>query len=74
MARTRSGGGKPARKQPIRSSFGAMRPVRRGNASWFFHPEMQARIAEAEADLLNGRFDRTHSAEEMQQLLDSWKR
>jgi hypothetical protein len=35
---------------------------------------MQARIAEAEADLLNGRFDRTHSAEEMQQLLDSWKR
>lgn len=74
MARTKSGGGEPARKQPIRNRSGAMRPLRRGHASWFLHPEMQARIAEAEADLLNGRFDRTHSAEEMQQLLDSWKR
>jgi AbrB family looped-hinge helix DNA binding protein len=40
---------------------------------WFHHPEMQARIAEAEADLREGRFTRTETPEEAQALLDSLK-
>ena len=40
---------------------------------WFHHPEMQARIAEAEADLREGRVTRTETPEEAQALLDSLK-
>lgn len=39
---------------------------------WFNHPEMQARIAEAEADIREGR-TYTCSAEEYLALLESWK-
>ncbi len=40
---------------------------------WFHHPEMQQRIRKAEADLAEGRAKVTHSAEEAQALLDSFK-
>jgi AbrB family looped-hinge helix DNA binding protein len=40
---------------------------------WFHHPEMQRRISKAEADLAAGRTKVTHSAEEAQALLDSFK-
>ncbi|HVG44843.1 MAG TPA: hypothetical protein VM890_08935 [Longimicrobium sp.] len=42
--------------------------------SWFHHPEIQARIAEAEADFREGRFTRTTTLEEAQAHLDSLKR
>lgn len=35
---------------------------------WFHHPEMQARLAEAEADLREGRVTRTEALEEAQAL------
>jgi hypothetical protein len=41
---------------------------------WFEHPEVQARIAEAEADFREGRFTRTSTPEEAQAYLDSLKR
>jgi len=41
---------------------------------WFHHPEMLRRIRSAEADLAAGRTKVTHSAEEVQALLDSFKR
>ncbi len=41
---------------------------------WFYHPEMQARIRQAEADLAAGRFTRTETPEEAQAFLDSLKR
>jgi len=41
---------------------------------WFHHPEVQARIAEAEADFREGRFVRTSTPEEAQAYLDSLKR
>jgi hypothetical protein len=40
---------------------------------WFDHPEMRARIAEAEADFLNGRSYHTDSPEAVEALFDSWK-
>jgi AbrB family looped-hinge helix DNA binding protein len=40
---------------------------------WFHHPEMQRRLRKAEADLAAGRTKVTHSAEEAQALLDSFK-
>jgi hypothetical protein len=40
---------------------------------WFHHPEMQARIAEAEADFREGRSTRTETPEEAQAFLDSLK-
>jgi AbrB family looped-hinge helix DNA binding protein len=40
---------------------------------WFHHPEMQARIARAEADFREGRFTRTETPEEAQVLLDALK-
>jgi AbrB family looped-hinge helix DNA binding protein len=40
---------------------------------WFHHPAMQRRIRKAEADLAEGRAKITHSAEEAQALLDSFK-
>jgi AbrB family looped-hinge helix DNA binding protein len=40
---------------------------------WFHHPEMQRRIRKAEADLAAGRTKVTHSAEDAQALLDSFK-
>src|ERR1700694_5141587 len=40
---------------------------------WFHHPEMQRRIRKAEADLAAGRVTVTHSADEAQALLDSFK-
>jgi hypothetical protein len=42
--------------------------------SWFHHSEMQARVAEAEADFREGRFTRTTTPEEAQAYLDSLKR
>ena len=41
---------------------------------WFHHPEVQARIAEAEADFRDGRATRTDTPEEAQAYLDSLKR
>ena len=40
---------------------------------WFHHPEMQRRIRRAETDLAEGRTRVTHSAEEAEALLDSFK-
>ena len=40
---------------------------------WFHHPEVQRRILSAEEDLAAGRTQVTHSAEEAQALLDSFK-
>lgn len=40
---------------------------------WFRHPEMQARVAEAEADFREGRFVETATPEEAQAYLDSLK-
>lgn len=38
---------------------------------WFHHPEMQARVVEAEADFREGRFVETKTPEEAQAYLDS---
>ena len=40
---------------------------------WFHHPEMQARIAQAEAEFREGRSTYTATPEEAQQFLDSLK-
>jgi hypothetical protein len=44
------------------------------NQIWFYHPEMQARVSEAEADFRNGRYTRTESLEAAQAHLDGLKR
>jgi hypothetical protein len=50
------------------------RPGRRTrDDSWFYHPEMQARIAEAEAERREGRTRIFHSLEELMQHLHSLK-
>ncbi|HKP76965.1 MAG TPA: hypothetical protein VJT67_15650 [Longimicrobiaceae bacterium] len=41
---------------------------------WFYHPEVQARVAEAEADFRESRFTRTETPEEAQAFLDRLKR
>lgn len=41
---------------------------------WFHHPEMGQRIARAEADFVEGRFERTDTPDEAAALLDRWKR
>lgn len=41
---------------------------------WFHHPEVTARVAEAEADFREGRYTRTGTPEEAQSHLDSLKR
>jgi AbrB family looped-hinge helix DNA binding protein len=41
---------------------------------WFYHPEMQARIARAEADFAAGRSTKTRTLKEAQDFLDSLKR
>jgi hypothetical protein len=41
---------------------------------WFRHPEVQARVAEAESDFKNGRYTFTKTPEEAQAYLDSLKR
>jgi bifunctional DNA-binding transcriptional regulator/antitoxin component of YhaV-PrlF toxin-antitoxin module len=41
---------------------------------WFHHPEMQARVAEAEADFRAARFTRTETPDEAQAHLDRLKR
>jgi bifunctional DNA-binding transcriptional regulator/antitoxin component of YhaV-PrlF toxin-antitoxin module len=41
---------------------------------WFHHPEMQARIAEAEADFREGRSTVTSTPGEAEAYLDSLKR
>ncbi|HEX5726824.1 MAG TPA: AbrB/MazE/SpoVT family DNA-binding domain-containing protein [Longimicrobiaceae bacterium] len=40
---------------------------------WFYHPEVQARVAQAEADFREGRAARTETPDEAQALLDSLK-
>jgi bifunctional DNA-binding transcriptional regulator/antitoxin component of YhaV-PrlF toxin-antitoxin module len=40
---------------------------------WFHHPEMQSRIAEAEADFRERRFTRTETPDEAQAYLDRLK-
>jgi len=40
---------------------------------WFHHPEMQARVTDAEADFREGRATRTETPEEAQAFLDSLK-
>lgn len=47
---------------------------RRDEGHWFDHPEMQARIAEAEEDLREGRYQTGSSAEELQRQLDALKK
>jgi|SRR6185295_1126249 len=41
---------------------------------WFHHPEMQARIARAEAELASGRSTRTETPEQAQAFLDGLKK
>lgn len=41
---------------------------------WFYHPQMQARIAQAEREFAEGRSTKTETPEEAQVLLDSLKR
>jgi hypothetical protein len=41
---------------------------------WFYHPEMQQRIAQAESDFREGRSTHTATPEEAQRFLDSLKR
>ncbi len=41
---------------------------------WFYHPEMQARIAKAEADFAAGRFTRTTTPEETKDFFDGLKK
>jgi hypothetical protein len=41
---------------------------------WFYHPEMQARIAHAERDLAEGRSTTTKSLEEARAFLDRLKK
>jgi hypothetical protein len=41
---------------------------------WFYHPEMQARIAQAERDLAEGRSTTTKTFEEARALLDRLKK
>lgn len=41
---------------------------------WFYHPEMQARVARAEADFAAGRSTTTRTLQEAQDFLDSLKR
>jgi AbrB family looped-hinge helix DNA binding protein len=41
---------------------------------WFHHPEMQARIAQAETDFSKGRAARTRSLRQSQAFLDGLKR
>jgi AbrB family looped-hinge helix DNA binding protein len=41
---------------------------------WFHHPEMRARIAQAEADFSKGRAARTRSPRQAQAFLDGLKR
>jgi AbrB family looped-hinge helix DNA binding protein len=41
---------------------------------WFYHPEMQARVARAEADFAAGRSTKTRTLKEAQAFLDSLKR
>lgn len=40
---------------------------------WFHHPEMQARLTQAEEDFAQGRSTRTETPEEAQEFLDSLK-
>lgn len=41
---------------------------------WFHHPDVQARVARAEADFAEGRFTRTSNPEGAQGFLDSLKK
>jgi AbrB family looped-hinge helix DNA binding protein len=41
---------------------------------WFHHPDIQARVAQAERDFAEGRSTRTRTPEEAQALLDSLKK
>jgi len=41
---------------------------------WFYHPEMQARISQAERDFAEGRSIRTETPDEARAFLDSLKR
>lgn len=41
---------------------------------WFHSPRMQRRIRKAESDIAEGRTNVTHTAEQAQALLDSFKR
>lgn len=41
---------------------------------WFHHPEMQDRVAQAEADFRNGRSTRTATPEDAQSFLDGLKK
>jgi bifunctional DNA-binding transcriptional regulator/antitoxin component of YhaV-PrlF toxin-antitoxin module len=41
---------------------------------WFHHPEMNARIAQAEADFAEGRGTRADTPEEAQAILDGLKK
>jgi AbrB family looped-hinge helix DNA binding protein len=41
---------------------------------WFHHPDMQARIAQAEADFSKGRVARTRSPRQARTFLDGLKR
>jgi hypothetical protein len=41
---------------------------------WFYHPEMQARIAQAERNFAEGRSTTTKTLEEARAFLDNLKR
>jgi len=53
-----------------RTSFLTLDP---NDQRWFDHPDIQARVAQAERDFAEGRSTRTRTPEEAQALLDSLK-
>jgi hypothetical protein len=66
----RFGGSRTRRYGGVRRLTGTGLPFPR-DYSWFHHPEMQARIARAEADLREGRFFTANSMSEMQAYLNA---
>jgi|GEM_PF-5177721 len=76
MSKTPNKPAKSPKRRLSRSLTGLRKVLRRVKAPrghhWFDHPEMQARVAEAEADFLNGRSYHTDSPEAVQALFDSW--
>lgn len=55
-------------RRALRRVLGRSKPA---DANWFDHPEMQARIAEAEADRREGRVTKMNTPEEFAEYLNS---
>lgn len=68
---TRAAGEKSSFRNGLRRLAGHR--IDPSDQSWFYHPEMQARIAEAEADRREGRVTFGSSLEELLAQLDALK-